>query len=90
MTTSRERIELALFVHKLTKNALLVNETGKKDSGGKAISGSFLPLSEIEFPDDEEAKLEKWDAQEGPLFGKAPLQLNVLVPEWLAEREGLI
>jgi hypothetical protein len=87
----RSKIEIPLFVHKLTKAALLVSELGRIGPDGNVLSGTFLPLSEIEFPDGEEARLERWDASGGPLFAATPvLQLNLLVPEWLAAREGLI
>jgi hypothetical protein len=91
MTRSRDKTEVSLFVHKITKAALLVSELGRIGPDGNVLGGTFLPLSEIEFPDGEEEKLERWDASGGPLFASSPaVQLNVLLPEWLAEREGLI
>lgn len=87
---TRETIPISLFIHKLRETSILVSELGRIGPDGNVLNGKFLPLSKIEIDDQEQDKLDKWDAGGGPLFHRDPLVLTIGVPEWLAMREGLI
>lgn len=91
MTRGRSNIELSLFIHKLTKAALLVSEMERVGPDGTCSAERSCRCRRSNFPTAKKrssnAGMHREDRSSQQ---RRVLQLNLLVPEWLAEREGLI